>query len=95
MRPIDATAFSAKLRKEAECYAKDSTARTFILKCKDWLKSAPTLTLDDIVPRGRWKFYSSRGEDEFEQKCSVCGEYANMRYLYCPNCGAKMDGEEK
>lgn len=26
--------------------------------------------------------------------CSVCGE-PNMEWNYCPNCGAKMDGERK
>lgn len=30
--------------------------------------------------------------------CSICGEQIRMPheiYKYCPNCGAKMDGEEK
>lgn len=26
-------------------------------------------------------------------KCSVCNKYSHMAYNYCPNCGAKMDGE--
>ena len=25
--------------------------------------------------------------------CSICGEMSFIRYKYCPNCGAKMDGE--
>jgi len=33
-------------------------------------------------------------------RCSVCEEYTTMEmprllYHYCPNCGAKMDGERK
>lgn len=50
----------------------------------------------DVVPvvHGRWTFYSSYGEDEYEYECSVCNEWANQRYTYCPNCGAHMkDGE--
>lgn len=43
----------------------------------------------DVVPvvHGRWKRYGRNlGE------CSNCGEIVNIRYNYCPNCGAKMDG---
>lgn len=25
--------------------------------------------------------------------CSVCGDYVAESWKYCPNCGAKMDGE--
>lgn len=39
------------------------------------------------VRHGRWKRYGRNlGE------CSNCGEIVNIRYNYCPNCGAKMDG---
>lgn len=27
--------------------------------------------------------------------CSCCEEWGTPRYNYCPNCGAKMDGEMK
>ena len=27
--------------------------------------------------------------------CSTCHKHADNMYDYCPNCGAKMDGEEK
>ena len=43
----------------------------------------------DVVPvvHGWWKRYGRNlGE------CSNCGEIVNIRYNYCPNCGAKMDG---
>lgn len=43
----------------------------------------------DVAPvrHGRWKRYGRNlGE------CSNCGEIVNIRYNYCPNCGAKMDG---
>lgn len=39
------------------------------------------------VVHGRWKRYGRNlGE------CSNCGEIVNIRYKYCPNCGARMDG---
>ena len=46
------------------------------------------------VWHGRWKV------DEFGHFCSACGEYAPTedeygfaQMHYCPNCGAKMDGD--
>ena len=45
----------------------------------------------DVAPvrHGRWKRYGRNlGE------CSNCGEIVNIRYNYCPNCGARMDLEE-
>ena len=47
---------------------------------------------------GRW----IDPEDPTCYKCSICGEYATQEYglnepifwRYCPNCGAKMDGEQ-
>lgn len=50
----------------------------------------------DVAPvrHGRWKCHGDCGVTE----CSVCGwrveEYVGD-YAYCPNCGAKMDGERK
>lgn len=44
------------------------------------------------VRHGEWK---KRGN---EKKCSVCDfiYYSNNdEWTYCPNCGAKMDGERK
>ena len=44
----------------------------------------------DVAPvrHGRWKRYGKNlGE------CSECGEVVSARNNYCPNCGAKMDGD--
>ena len=44
----------------------------------------------DVAPvvHGRWK-WSEGGQ------CSECGFHnSNFGYNYCPNCGAKMDGEK-
>ena len=50
----------------------------------------------DVAPvrHGRWRCHGDCGVTE----CSVCGwsieEYVGD-YAYCPNCGARMDGEGK
>ena len=61
------------------------------------LKAAPTLTLDDLRPKGRWVM---RGGKRY---CSHCGERAcvtrdkeDFWYTkgtqFCPACGANMRG---
>ena len=49
-----------------------------------------------LVKHGNWIY----GED-VDIQCSVCGadamtegDYRQIRSDYCPNCGARMDGEE-
>ena len=43
----------------------------------------------DVVPvrHGRWD------ADMGGVWCSVCGEYSEGEWDYCPNCGARMDGD--
>ena len=67
----------------------------------DLVEDAPTV---DAVPvrHGYWVIADA---DKCEYICSVCGEtdtdcsdrYSNHNVFgqnYCPNCGAKMDGDE-
>ena len=44
----------------------------------------------DVAPikHGRWDC------DMGGAWCSVCGEYSEGEWNYCPNCGAKMDLED-
>lgn len=61
-------------------------------KFYDWLDDQPTV---EPVKHGRWKGKPIAGYSTV--RCSVCGEVYtenNGRWLYCPNCGAKMDLEE-
>lgn len=54
--------------------------------CTQEINSIPVADVAPVV-HGRWKRYGRNlGE------CSNCGEIVNIRYNYCPNCGAKMDG---
>lgn len=58
---------------------------------RDFLKSLPTLSPDDLRPVGKWIAL----EPEIGlYGCSRC-EHMILRAEcnYCPNCGAKMKGE--
>lgn len=62
------------------------------------IDDAPTVDAVPVV-HGRW---SDAGFGELPKHapygwaCSVCGGISfNNEYIYCPNCGAKMDGERK
>lgn len=48
------------------------------------------------VRHGMWMWHSVIGEAFYVKECSVCGwtHALNSNYLYCPNCGAKMDKEK-
>ena len=51
------------------------------------------------VVHGRWKFGKNHGEF-VETECTACGSLLLVKwidelsnYRYCPNCGARMDGD--
>ena len=46
--------------------------------------NAPTI---DPVKHGRWVGNGTK-------RCSVCGVYEDFVSAYCPNCGARMDGDD-
>ena len=48
------------------------------------------------VRHGRWINERWEGLSSFSAECSLCDKrtLAYFHYFYCPNCGAKMDGEE-
>ena len=48
------------------------------------VKNAPTIDAVEVV-HGRWENVS----------CTNCGQVDFSKPNYCPNCGAKMDGERK
>lgn len=58
---------------------------------------APTIEAEP-VKHGRWVLWGDEIYMAF--KCSVCGveideDYYNVAHTCCPNCGAKMDGDEE
>ena len=44
----------------------------------------------EVVRHGEWKDIDGDGQSWL---CSICGEVMCCNDNYCPNCGAKMDGE--
>ena len=55
----------------------------------------PTVDAVEVV-HGRWRIETDEEEPNPMFKlvvCSACKEKANDTYNYCPNCGAKMDGD--
>ena len=62
------------------------------------VKSSPAADVEP-VRRGRWVGRSGL----FQGECSVCGyrtydktaDWARKYWTYCPNCGAKMELEDK
>ena len=82
------------------CRAEQEEHKTLILNMKQaFLEIAPVDAME--VVHGRWELRQHPNKWFYpEYRCSVCGrwkhqlayEHENMNY--CPNCGAKMDGED-
>lgn len=51
----------------------------------------------DVAPvrHGEWKLPTINGKPLLITNftCSVCGEFSHEETNYCPNCGARMDGD--
>ena len=57
----------------------------------------PTADVAPIV-HGEWvkkDLNNPLYESKQAPHCSICGEMSFIRYKYCPDCGAKMDGERR
>jgi hypothetical protein len=65
------------------------------------LEKLDTIPVADVQPvrHGKWVLDKPDEYGNRKPKCSVCGEYHlyswsdYTRCNYCPQCGAKMDGE--
>lgn len=72
--------------------------RTTLCMARDYLKKF--FAEESLRPKGRWTenkrtMYSAAIEDNviwFTYTCSVCSGEVMNDFLYCPNCGAKMEG---
>ena len=64
----------------------------------DLVNGIPDVDAAPVV-HGRWKSVKANASNNYpfwDSKCSVCGYTTAMTqtgWLYCPHCGAKMDGE--
>lgn len=57
--------------------------------------AAPIMHGHWIVDDNAWHHDDDGGamDVEIEAVCSTCGNFGTDRMLYCPFCGAKMDGD--
>ena len=56
------------------------------------IEEAPTVDAVEVV-HGRWIYEPVEFCIEKDIRCSVCRRYVKVPENYCPNCGAKMDGD--
>ena len=86
-RLIDVNAFLEHWNKEyRHQYANDMF--------KVAIANFPTVDAVEVV-RGRWVMKETMIRSPFAKNayCSVCLEETSYAHNYCPNCGAKMDGD--
>lgn len=94
MRLIDADALNA------DFIQRYTASADIYLLVRKILNDAPTVDAVEVV-HGEWQFGNRNGQ--YGYYCSKCntgftGENAHWiakEHLYCPRCGAKMDGERK
>ena len=69
--------------------SEDEEVAEFNSELDGWRNDFMKIESADVAPvrHGRWDL------DMSGAWCSVCGEYSEGKYHYCPNCGARMDGD--
>lgn len=60
-------------------------------KLRALILEQPTADVEP-VRHSMWRVASTDPDKEYE--CMRCKKAVGWKYLYCPNCGAKMDEEE-
>ena len=59
------------------------------------IDQAPTADVSPVV-HGRWNEINQIATGlPWKYRCNDCGCPQEYKHNYCPNCGAKMDGERK
>lgn len=86
MRYIDADALLAKQETLELPDPNGGEYHIDIIHAND-VKRAPTADVVE-VRHGEWEVWGL-----CNPKCSLCKNYGYAKDRYCPNCGARMDGE--
>lgn len=75
-----------------------SKGTSYYAEARGCIECVPAADVEP-VRHGRWKLeptnpYDNPGyKNRMIKRCSCCGWQNACRRNYCPNCGAKMDGE--
>ena len=65
-----------------------------LARVRKHISEAPTVDAVEVV-HGQWRRFIN-GDGEYKYLCGVCEKMVTYEMggsNYCPNCGAKMDGE--
>ena len=65
-----------------------------LAKVRRHIDAAPAVDAVEVV-HGRWRRFIN-GDGEYKYLCGVCEKVVSYEMggsNYCPNCGAKMDGD--
>lgn len=90
MRIIDADVFANELNQKilkTECLFE----AVYLTKVRDMVNEQPTV---DTMKHGKWRWVYDGIYDK-DLRCSVCKKIPTYecRTKFCPNCGARMDGD--
>ena len=85
-RLIDANALIAILEEITE---KDESMYFHLDEITQEIFDTPTVDAVEVV-HGRWIWHNKRELFEFKYECH---DGSDLESNYCPNCGAKMDGD--
>lgn len=89
MRQIDA---DAVIEKCGDWYVEEGPEVGFIGTLKSLIDEQPTVDAAPVVRHGRWLRLDETPEWD-QRRCSECGDISCCQRNYCPNCGARMDGD--
>ena len=97
MRPIDADYYKDCIENWKEIFyyyhSPEEIEDIIFSTCIEFLDKMPTI---DAEPKrhGRW-IDNGRYDGYTMYICSECGHAESIQYNYCPDCGAKMDGDRE
>lgn len=99
MRPIDADAFRAELMDAVNApFLKEMSPENWAQayeSCVRALDRQPTINYAPVV-HGSWVEYDEGNPLplDWRYRCSLCGCPQDYAHNFCPECGARMDGEK-
>lgn len=77
---------------DGNMYGDENLTLVDFAQVEETILDMPAIDVQE-VKHGRW-IWKDQSPDDFICVCSNCHEEEEHLYKYCPNCGARMDGEE-